>query len=103
MPIRRLVFCCRSNTIVSERVNARGEMRLEDLPEELATEIRAIQRRYREELEASESDPYGLQFQALLQTNSHKQRLAVFRQIIETERKRLAARATLQSMFKKDE
>ena len=54
MPIRRLVFCCRSNTIDSERVNARGEMRLEDLPEELATEIRAIQRRYREELEASE-------------------------------------------------
>ena len=103
MPIRRLVFCCRSNTIDSERVNARGEMRLEDLPEELATEIRAIQRRYREELEASESDPYGLQFQALLQTNSHKKRLAVFRQIIATERKRLAARATLQSMFKKDE
>ena len=60
-------------------------------------------RMYREELEASESDPYGLQFQALLQTNSHKKRLAVFTSILETERKRLTARATLQSMFAKDE
>ena len=62
MPIRRLVFCCRSNTIDSERVNARGEMRLEDLPEELATEIRAIQRRYREELEASDSKQIILRY-----------------------------------------
>lgn len=100
---KEVVTFLKSNTIESEKVNARGEMRLEDLPEELASEIRAIQRRYREELEASESDPYGLQFQALLQTNSHKKRLAVFRQIIETERKRLTARATLASMFKKDE
>lgn len=100
---KEVVSFLKSNTIDADKVNARGEMRLEDLPEELASEIRAIQRRYREELEASESDPYGLQFQALLQANSHKKRLAVFRQIIDTERKRLAARATLQSMFKKDE
>ena len=100
---KEVVTFLKSNTIDADKVNARGEMRLEDLPEELASEIRAIQRRYREELEASESDPYGLQFQALLQANSHKKRLAVFRQIIDTERKRLAARATLQSMFKKDE
>ena len=104
LPANRLACLpCGSNSIESEKVNARGEMRLEDLPEELASEIRAIQRRYREELEASESDPYGLQFQALLQTNSHKKRLAVFTSILETERKRLTARATLQSMFAKDE
>jgi len=87
----------------SELVNSRGEVRMEDLPDELSNEIRAIQRRYREELEASESDPYGLQFQALLQTASHKARLDVFRQVLEVERKRLSARATLQSLFKKDE
>ena len=49
-----------------------------------------------------ESDPYGLQFQALLQTTSHAERLGVFKYLIDTERKRLAARATLQSMFKAD-
>ena len=47
-----------------------------------------------------EADPYGLQFQALLQSPSHAERLDVFRHIIDTERKRLAARQTLQSMFK---
>ena len=88
--------------INNEKVNSRGEMRLEDLPEELRNEITSIQRRYREELEAMEADPYGLQFQALLQTNSHVERLAVFRHILDTERKRLAARQTLQSMFKVD-
>ena len=55
-----------------------------------------------QELEAMESDPYGLQFQALLQTTSHAERLGVFKYLIDTERKRLAARATLQSMFKAD-
>jgi len=100
---KEVVSFLKSNTIDQDKVNSRGEMRLEDLPGPLAEEIRNIQRRYREELEASESDPYGLQFQALLQTNSHADRLRVFRTVIDTERKRLAARATLQSMFKKDE
>ena len=86
--------------IDNEKVNSRGEMRLEDLPEELRNEITSIQRRYREELEAMESDPYGLQFQALLQSDAHTARIEVFKQIIDTERKRLAARQTLQSMFK---
>ena len=75
-------------------------MRLEDLPDELALEIRSIQRRYREELDSMESDPYGLQFQAMLQAPSHAGRIAVLRHVLATERKRLAARATLQSMFK---
>ena len=68
-----------------------------------AQEIRATQRRFQEELEAMSSDPYGLQFQAMLQASSHAERLDVFRGIIETEQKRLGARAMLQSMFKKDE
>ena len=89
--------------IDNEKVNSRGEMRLEDLPADLANEIKSIQRRYREELEAMESDPYGLPFQALLQSESHTERLEVFKSIIDTERKRLQARATLMSMFKKDE
>ena len=38
--------------------------------------------------------------QALVQADSHTDRLAVFDHIIGTERKRLAARATLKSMFK---
>ena len=53
-------------------------------------------------LEAMEADPYGLQFQALLQSDSHAERIEVFRTIIDMERKRLAARQTLQSMFKTD-
>ena len=85
--------------IDNEKVNSRGEMRLEDLPEELRNEITSIQRRYREELEAMEADPYGLQFQALLQAESHAERLDLFRYLIDVERKRLAARQTLQSMF----
>lgn len=90
----------KNNEINSDKVNSRGEMRLEDLPAPLRNEIQSIQRRYREELEAMESDPYGLQFQALLQSPSHAERLDVFRHIIDTERKRLAARQTLQAMFK---
>ena len=46
-----------------------------------------------------EADPYGLQFQALLQAESHAERLDLFRYLIDVERKRLAARQTLQSMF----
>ena len=82
-------------------VNSRGEMRMEDLPAPLAETILGIQRRYREELEAMESDPYGLQFQALLQAPSHAERLDVLKTVLETERKRLSARSSLQSLFKK--
>ena len=57
------------------------------------------ERKDREELEAMEADPYGLQFQALLQAESHAERLDLFRYLIDVERKRLAARQTLQSMF----
>jgi len=97
---KEVITFLKNNEINSDKVNSRGEMRLEDLPDELRNEIQSIQRRYREELEAMESDPYGLQFQALLQSTSHGERLDVFRHIIDTERKRLAARQTLQSMFK---
>jgi len=97
---KTVVSFLKSNKIDEGLINSRGEMRLEDLPEPLAGEIRGIQRRYREELEAMSSDPYGLQFQALLQAPSHKERLAVFEEVIGGEQKRLTARATLQSMFK---
>ena len=59
--------------------------------------------RYREELDAMESDPYGLQFQWMLQCETHAERLQAFSTIVKTERKRLSARATLQSLFRKDE
>ena len=81
-------------------VNERGEMRLEDLPPPLVNEIRSTQRRYQEELDAMSSDPYGLQFQALLQAPSHSSRLDIFSKIIGEEQKRLAAREQLKSMFK---
>ena len=86
--------------IDNEKVNSRGEMRLEDLPAPLISNIKSIQQRFREELDASESDPYGLHFQALVQSDSHEDRLKAFGELIETERKRLTARATLQNMFK---
>ena len=56
--------------------------------------------RYQEELDAMSSDPYGLQFQALLQAPSHSSRLDIFAKIIGEEQKRLAAREQLKSMFK---
>lgn len=99
---KQVIDFLKNNEIGTELVNARGEMRMEDLPPPLAAEIRGIQRRYREELETTESDPYGLQFQAMLQANSHAERLTVFRHILDVERKRLSARATLQSLFKKE-
>ena len=99
---KEVVSYLKDNEIDSSKVNSRGEMRLEDLPVDLRNEISSIQRRYKGELEAMEADPYGLQFQALLQSDSHAERIEVFRTIIDMERKRLAARQTLQSMFKTD-
>jgi len=90
----------KDNSIREELVNARGEIRLEDLPPELLAEIRNIQARYREELDALDGDPQGNSFQMLLQTDSHRNRLALFRATLEKELKRLQARATLQSLFK---
>ena len=96
---KEVVQYLKSNTIDQDKVNSRGEMRLEDLPDELANEIKAIQRRYREELEASSTDPYGLQFQALVQTASHAARLDVFAKVLDTETKRLQARASVKKML----
>ena len=98
---KEVVEFLKENPINKKLVNSRGEMRMEDLPAPLAETILGIQRRYREELEAMESDPYGLQFQALLQAPSHAERLDVLKTVLETERKRLSARSSLQSLFKK--
>lgn len=87
----------KSNSLDSDRTSKR-EMRVEDLPEELSQKTRAIQRRYTEELQALE-DPEGLQFQAILQSSSHAERLALLQYMLDQEMKRLAARASLQSMF----
>lgn len=91
----------KDNSVREELVNARGEIRLEDLPEPLLQEIRNIQTRYREELDALDTDPVGSYFQAMLQSESHSERMQVFRAALEKERRRLKARATLQSLFKK--
>jgi len=90
----------KDNEIQEGVVNSRGEIRLEDLPAPLLQEIKSIQARYREELDTMESDPYGLQFQALLQADSHAERLVIFGDILGKESRRLTARLTLQSMFK---
>jgi Lon protease-like protein len=79
-----------------------GEVNLNDLPPELYSGIKVIQKRYGEELEASDSDPYGLPFQELLQAESHKARLGIFRRIIEEEIKRLQARDSLQTLMDND-
>lgn len=102
--IQRMVMdWLKDKKIDKELINSRGEMRLEDLPAPLQQEIRATQRRYQEELEAMSNDPYGLQFQALLQAPSHAERLDVFKGLLESEQNRLSTRAMLKSMFKKDE
>lgn len=98
---KEVVNFLKDNSIKDELVNARGEIRLEDLPAPLVNEIRSIQNRYREELDAMDADPYGQQFQRMVQTDSHSERLQIFNAILDTERKRLSARATLQSLFKK--
>eukprot|EP00747_Dinoflagellata_sp_TGD_P183853 gnl/TRDRNA2_/TRDRNA2_39020_c0_seq1.p1 gnl/TRDRNA2_/TRDRNA2_39020_c0~~gnl/TRDRNA2_/TRDRNA2_39020_c0_seq1.p1 ORF type:complete len:330 (+),score=45.93 gnl/TRDRNA2_/TRDRNA2_39020_c0_seq1:174-1163(+) len=58
---------------------------------------RPRQRRFGEELDALDSDPKVIQ--AMLQSDSHAERLSIFWRILNKERKRLAARSTLQSMF----
>jgi len=89
------------NSIRQELVNAKGEIRLEDLPPELLQTIRNTQSRYREELEALDADPSSTIFQQLLQSASHRERLLIFRALLNKERKRLSARAMLQSVFNK--
>jgi len=90
----------KSNSIEEDLISPRGEIRLDDLPPPLLQEIKGIQRRYQDELEAMDADPYGLQFQALLQADSHVERLAIMDRVLGKEVKRLAARSTLQSLFK---
>jgi len=90
----------KENSIQEELVNPRGEIRLEDLPPPLLQEIKGIQSRYKDELEAMDSDPYGLQFQLMLQADSHVARLAIVDRVLGKEAKRLTARAQLQSLFK---
>jgi len=97
---KQVVDFLKENSIQEELVNGRGEIRLEDLPPPLLQEIKGIQLRYRDELEAMDADPHGLQFQAMLQADSHVERLAIFDAVLGKEAKRLAARKTLQSLFK---
>lgn len=87
------------NSLREDLVNARGEIRLQDLPPELIAEIEAIQRRYRGEVDALDGEPGSLRFQALLQSDSHRQRLALFCTWLRKEQKRLATRKSLQSLF----
>lgn len=94
-----VVAYLKTNSLQDELVNARGEVRMEDLPAPLLQEIREIQERYRDEIEAADADPYSLNFQKMLQARSHAERLELFGAILDQERKRLAARATLQAMF----
>jgi len=94
-----VVTYLKTNSLQDELVNARGEVRMEDLPAPLLQEIRDIQERYRDEIEAADADPYSLNFQTMLQARSHAERLDLFGAILDQERKRLAARATLQAMF----
>ena len=74
---------------------------MEDLPPPLLAQIRSTQERYRDELEVMESDPYGLNFQSILQAHSHAERLTIFGAILDKERKRLGARAQLKAVFDK--
>ena len=45
---KEVVSYLKNNEIDSDKVNSRGEMRMEDLPDALKNEITSIQRRYRE-------------------------------------------------------
>ena len=94
-----VVSYLKDNALQEDLVNARGEVRMEDLPQPLLQQIKGIQERYRDELDAMDADPYGLNFQALLQAHSHEERLQLFDAILQKERKRLGARASLKSMF----
>jgi len=96
-----IITYLKENELSEKLVNSRGEVRMEDLPPPLLAQIRGIQERYRDELEAMESDPYGLNFQSILQSHSHAERLTIFGAILDKERKRLGARAQLKAMFGK--
>lgn len=89
----------RENKIPKERLSPQGTINLEDLSPELQQEVKAIRTRYEGDVEELVYKPELTHFQATLQSNSHRERLSIFRGIIEGEIKRLQARAALKSLF----
>eukprot|EP00747_Dinoflagellata_sp_TGD_P082601 gnl/TRDRNA2_/TRDRNA2_161753_c1_seq1.p1 gnl/TRDRNA2_/TRDRNA2_161753_c1~~gnl/TRDRNA2_/TRDRNA2_161753_c1_seq1.p1 ORF type:complete len:757 (+),score=121.81 gnl/TRDRNA2_/TRDRNA2_161753_c1_seq1:67-2271(+) len=74
-----------------------GEISANDLPESVQKECRTIMRRYNEEIEGMEYDPGVVQ--AMMQSDSHKERLAIFMHLANKERNRLAACVSLRALF----
>jgi len=85
--------------LIKKLASSRLPLSLKDLPPELISAIKSIQKRHREELQDLDCDPHGEVFQVMLQAESHRDRLAIFSSMLETEHKRLVVRLKLQTLF----
>mgnify|MGYP001184438519 CR=1 FL=1 len=83
-----------------KRLGPNNEIRVDDLPPVLMKEIKTINERFQGDIEALDSDPTGPVFQSMLASDSHRERIAHFRTLLERERKRLMARQTLANLCK---
>ena len=75
-----------------------GALMLEDLPQVLQQQILELRIRFEENAREQSLDPSGAQMQLMLQCQSHRQRLALFKEMLQNEQQRLAVRVSLASI-----
>jgi Lon protease-like protein len=90
-------FLKKKGYVLEDLLEARGDNALQGLPIQLKREINAMRSRYLEDFKVG--DPTSAA-QAMLQSTSHAERLSIFQHLLKRECKRLAALASLESMFK---
>lgn len=73
-------------------------VRLSDLPEKVRSDIFRVQQEYQDEV-PDEIQALIRNFSYMATADSHASRLRVFSQVLDSERRRLAARASLKSLF----
>mmetsp|Transcript_100913 Transcript_100913/g.165892 ORF Transcript_100913/g.165892 Transcript_100913/m.165892 type:complete len:270 (-) Transcript_100913:288-1097(-) len=76
-----------------------GRVNLGDLPAELQEQIMGIQTSFMSKAEELESKGFETQIRSILGSKSHTERLSMFKYLLDTERKRVAAKAALKKMF----
>jgi len=79
-------------------LNYTEDLEVTDIPDavksELGDELRAVAATFTKDFN-QDYNPFGLQMQTIMQSTSHRERLSLFQNLIDTELKRLVACATL--------
>lgn len=76
-----------------------GRIHISDLPEELQQKLSTIRSSFSEKIEDLAGKVFQKQYRSIIQSDSHAERLSMFRYVIDTERKRIAAKTALKNMF----